>query len=87
MALKIRLQRGGAKKRPYYTVVVAEASSPRDGRFVEKIGTYNPLLKDENEQRFQVDVKKASEWLRKGAKPTDVVAKFFKKLNVSAAAN
>ena len=52
MALKIRLQRGGAKKKPYYTVVVAEASSPRDGRFVEKIGTYNPLLKDENEQRF-----------------------------------
>ena len=77
MALKIRLARGGAKKRPYYSIVVADARMPRDGRFIEKIGSYNPLLAKDNEKRVQVNVERAKYWLEHGAQPTDRVARFF----------
>ena len=76
MSLKIRLARGGAKKRPFYRIVVADSRSPRDGRFIEKIGTYNPLLADDA-QRVQIDQEKAKAWLEKGAQPTDRVLRFF----------
>ena len=77
MALSIRLARGGAKKRPYYRIVVADARSPRDGRFLEKIGTYNPLLAKDNPERVTLDVEKAKEWIAKGAQPTDRVLRFL----------
>ncbi len=77
MSLKIRLARGGSKKRPVYRVVVADARSPRDGRFIEKIGSYNPLLTVESGQRFVVDLEKAAEWVKKGAQPTDRVARYL----------
>lgn len=77
MALKIRLARGGSKKRPYYRIVVADGRMPRDGRYIEKIGAYNPLLPKDNEGRVILDVEKAGEWLKKGAQPTDRVARFF----------
>lgn len=77
MSLKIRLARGGAKKRPYYRIVIADARSPRDGRFIEKIGTFNPLLAKDNETRVVLDVEKAKAWLEKGAQPTDRVARFL----------
>ena len=77
MSLKIRLARGGAKKRPYYRIVVADSRMPRDGRYIEKIGAYNPLLPKDSEQRVVLDVEKAGEWLKKGARPTDRVARFF----------
>jgi small subunit ribosomal protein S16 len=83
MAVKIRLARGGAKKRPYYHIVIANSSSPRDGRFIEKIGTYNPLLADSNGDRVQLNIEKAKKWLACGAKPTERVEKFFKKFNIS----
>jgi small subunit ribosomal protein S16 len=76
MALKIRLARGGAKKRPFYRIVIADARAPRDGRFIEKIGTYNPLLPKDAE-RLTLDVEKAKEWLAKGAMPTDRVLRFL----------
>ncbi|MBV9993607.1 MAG: 30S ribosomal protein S16 [Caulobacteraceae bacterium] len=75
--LKIRLARGGAKKRPYYSVVVADSHSPRDGRFIEKVGTYNPLLKKDDPQRITLKTERISEWLGKGAQPTDRVARFL----------
>ena len=78
MSVKIRLARGGAKKRPYYRIVVADSRMPRDGRFIEKIGAYNPMLPKDHEQRVVLDVEKASEWIKKGAKPTDRVARFLK---------
>ncbi len=77
MALKIRLARGGSKKRPVYRIVVADARSPRDGRFIEKLGTYNPILPSDSEQRVVLDVAKAAEWIKKGAQPTDRVARFL----------
>ncbi|HEY4547166.1 MAG TPA: 30S ribosomal protein S16 [Pedomonas sp.] len=77
MALSIRLARGGAKKRPYYRIVVADSRSPRDGRFLEKIGTYNPLLAKDNPERVTLDVEKAKEWIAKGAQPTDRVLRFL----------
>lgn len=77
MSLKIRLARGGSKKRPVYRVVVADARSPRDGRFIEKLGSYSPLLPSDSGQRFVVDLEKAAEWIKKGAKPTDRVARFL----------
>ena len=70
MALKIRLARGGAKKRPFYRIVIAEASSPRDGRFVERIGSYNPMLPNDHENRLVLDGERAKYWMSKGAKPT-----------------
>lgn len=77
MALKIRLTRGGAKKRPYYRIVVAESASPRDGRFIEKLGSYNPTLPNDNPGRLMLDTDKAAEWLKKGAQPTERVARFL----------
>lgn len=77
MALSIRLARGGAKKRPYYRIVVADSRSPRDGRFIDKIGTYNPLLAKDNPERVTLDAEKAKEWLAKGAQPTDRVLRFL----------
>jgi small subunit ribosomal protein S16 len=75
--LKIRLARGGAKKRPYYSIVVADSHSPRDGRFIEKVGAYNPLLKKDDPQRVTVKAERVAEWLSKGAQPTDRVARFL----------
>ena len=77
MSLKIRLTRGGAKKRPYYRIVVADSRSPRDGRFIEKIGTYDPMKPKGDESRVTLDVEKAKEWLAKGAQPTDRVLRFL----------
>lgn len=77
MALKIRLARGGAKKRPFYRVVIADTRSPRDGRFIEKIGTFNPLLGKDDAARVVLDVERAKHWLGVGALPTDRVARFL----------
>ena len=77
MALKIRLTRGGAKKRPIYRIVVAEASSPRDGRFIEKLGTYNPMLPKDHPERLTMNVERIKHWLGVGALPTDRVARFL----------
>jgi small subunit ribosomal protein S16 len=77
MALSIRLSRGGSKKRPYYRIVVADARAPRDGKFIEKIGNYNPLLAKDNDQRVQLDTERAKHWLANGAQPTDRVARFL----------
>ncbi len=77
MALKIRMSRGGSKKRPFYRIVVADSRMPRDGRFLEKIGTYNPLLPKDNEQRLKLDVERAKHWISHGAKPSDRVARFL----------
>ncbi|KQR84058.1 30S ribosomal protein S16 [Sphingomonas sp. Leaf343] len=77
MALSIRLSRGGSKKRPYYRIVVADARSPRDGKFIEKIGNYNPLLAKDSENRVVLDADRAKHWLSVGAQPTDRVARFL----------
>ncbi|NNE40585.1 MAG: 30S ribosomal protein S16 [Marinicaulis sp.] len=77
MSLKIRLARGGAKKRPYYNIVVADSRMPRDGRFIEKIGHYNPLLKKDDENRVKYDADRVKHWIGVGAKPTDRVARFL----------
>jgi small subunit ribosomal protein S16 len=77
MALKIRLARGGAKKRPFYSIVVADSRSPRDGRFVEKIGTYNPMLDKTHPDRLKLNEDRIKHWLGVGALPTDRVARFF----------
>ena len=77
MALKIRLARGGAKKRPYYRIVVAEASAPRDGRFVERLGSYNPMVPKDHPERLTLDGERATYWMSKGAKPTERVAKMM----------
>ena len=76
--LKIRLARGGAKKRPYYYIVVADSHSPRDGKFIERVGTYNPMLPRDGEQkRVTLKTDRIAEWLGKGAQPTDRVARFL----------
>ncbi len=77
MALKIRLARHGSKKRPYYRIVIADARAPRDGRYIERIGSYNPLLAKTDENRVIVDADKAKAWLAKGARPTERVARFL----------
>ena len=77
MALSIRLSRGGSKKRPYYRIVVADARSPRDGKFIEKIGNYNPLLAKDDDKRIVLDAERAKHWLANGAQPTDRVARFL----------
>jgi len=76
MSVKIRMTRGGAKKRPYYRIVVADSHSPRDGRFIEKIGSYDPMLPKDRE-RVQLNVERVQYWLSKGATPSDRVARFF----------
>ncbi len=77
MATKIRLARGGSKKRPFYSIVVADVRSPRDGRFIEKIGTYNPLLAKDDPNRVQYKEDRVKHWLSVGAQPTDRVARFL----------
>jgi small subunit ribosomal protein S16 len=82
MAVSIRLSRGGSKKRPYYRIVVADARSPRDGNFIEKIGTYNPLLAKDDEKRVTLNAERAKHWLSVGAQPTDRVHRFLDKAGV-----
>lgn len=77
MALKIRLARGGAKKRPYYHIVVADVRSPRDGRFIEKLGRWNPMLPREGGNRVEIDEERVKHWLEHGAQPTDRVLRFL----------
>lgn len=77
MSLKIRLSRAGAKKRPFYRIVIADSRSPRDGRYIEKIGTYNPLLPRDSAERIQFDTDRVKHWLSHGALPTDRVLRFL----------
>jgi small subunit ribosomal protein S16 len=77
MSLKIRLARAGTKKRPFYHVVVADSRSPRDGRFIERLGYFNPLLAKDAKERLKLDLDKVKAWLAKGARPTDRVLRFF----------
>ena len=77
MSLKIRLARAGTKKRPFYHIVVADGRSPRDGRFIERLGHFNPLLPKEKPERLKFDLEKAKTWLAKGAQPTDRVLRFL----------
>ncbi len=77
MSLKIRLTRGGAKKRPYYRIVVADSRSPRDGRFIEKVGTYDPMKPKDDSGRVVLETEKIQAWLAKGAQPTDRVLRFL----------
>ena len=82
MSVKIRLARGGAKKRPYYRIVVADIRMPRDGRYIERVGSYNPLLPKDHEDRISLEKDRIIEWLSKGAKPTDRVARFLDEAGV-----
>ncbi len=82
MSLKIRLSRGGAKKRPHYSIVIADARMPRDGRFIEKIGTFDPLKKKDDATRLVMDVESAKTWISKGAQPTDRVARLLESVGV-----
>jgi len=77
MAVKLRLARHGAKKRPYYRIVAADVRAPRDGRFIEQVGAYNPMLPKDSEDRVKLDVEKIQAWLKKGARPTERVARFL----------
>ena len=77
MSLKLRLSRGGAKKRPYYRIVVADSRMPRDGRFIERVGTYNPMLPQEHPERVKLNDERIKHWLGVGAKPSDRVARFL----------
>ncbi|NTE87634.1 MULTISPECIES: 30S ribosomal protein S16 [Agrobacterium] len=83
MALKIRLARGGSKKRPYYQIVVADARSPRDGRFLEKVGSWNPMLAKDNADRIQINADLVKEWIAKGAQPTDRVLRFLAEAGIA----
>ncbi|MCW1930712.1 30S ribosomal protein S16 [Pararhodobacter zhoushanensis] len=84
MATKIRLARGGSKKRPFYAIVVCDSRMPRDGRFLEKVGTYNPLLAKDSEDRVKMDIERVQAWLDKGAQPTDRVVRFVEAAGVRA---
>ena len=77
MATKIRLARGGSKKRPFYRIVIADVRSPRDGKFIEKVGTYNPLLPRDSAERITLDKERVQHWLDHGAQPTDRVLRFL----------
>ena len=77
MAMKIRLARGGSKKRPFYRIVAADSRMPRDGRFIEKLGTYNPLLPKDSEDRVKMNIERVKYWLSQGAQPTDRIARFL----------
>ena len=77
MATPIRLSRGGSKKRPYYRIVVADSRAPRDGKFIERIGSYNPVLPKGDEKRVVLDIDRAKHWVAAGAQPTDRVARFL----------
>ena len=82
MAVRIRLSRGGSKKRPFYRVVAADQRAPRDGRFIEKLGTYNPLLPQDHEQRLVINEERVKYWLRVGAQPTERLEKLFSNLGL-----
>ena len=82
MAMKIRLARGGSKKRPFYRVVAADARMPRDGRFIEKLGTYNPLLAKDSEERVKLNLERIQHWLDQGAQPTDRVSRMLEAAGV-----
>jgi small subunit ribosomal protein S16 len=84
MAMKIRLARGGSKKRPHYSVVAADSRMARDGRFVEKLGTYNPLLPKDSEERVKLNMERVQYWLGEGAQPTDRVSRFLEAAGVIA---
>ncbi|WP_259782499.1 30S ribosomal protein S16 [Aestuariispira ectoiniformans] len=83
MSLKVRLARGGAKKRPYYRIVVADSRSPRDGRFIEKIGSYNPMLPKDHADRIQINEERVKHWLSVGATPTDRVQRFLANMGLA----
>jgi small subunit ribosomal protein S16 len=80
--MKIRLARGGSKKRPFYRVVATDSRMPRDGRFIEKLGTYNPLLPKDSEERVKLDMERVQYWLGQGAQPTDRVSRFLEAAGV-----
>lgn len=77
MSMKIRLARGGSKKRPFYSIVASDSRMPRDGRFIEKLGTYNPLLAKDSEERVKMNLERVQYWLSQGAQPTDRVARML----------
>jgi small subunit ribosomal protein S16 len=80
--LKIRMSRGGAKKRPVYKIVIADSRKPRDGRFIEKVGFFNPLLPKDKKERLSLDIERIKYWLEKGARPSDRIARFLGEANV-----
>ena len=82
MAMKIRLARGGSKKRPHYSIVAADSRMPRDGRFIEKLGTYNPLLPKDSEDRVRMNVERVQYWLGQGAQPTDRISRMLEAAGV-----
>ena len=82
MSMKIRLSRGGSKKRPHYSIVASDSRMPRDGRFLEKLGTYNPLLPKDSEERVKMNVERVQYWLGHGAQPTDRVSRFLEAAGV-----
>ena len=82
MSIKIRLARAGSKKRPFYRVVAADSRMPRDGRFIEKLGTYNPLLKKDDNDRVKLDIDKVKDWLSKGAQTTDRISRLLENLEI-----
>ena len=84
MAMKIRLARGGSKKRPFYSIVAADSRMPRDGRFIEKLGTYNPLLPKDSEDRVKMNVERVQHWLAQGAQPTDRISRMLEAAGVIA---
>ena len=85
MALKIRLTRAGAKKRPYYRIVIADSRNARDGRFIERVGSYNPMLAKDSDERVKLDQERIAHWVSVGAKPTDRVARFMAKAGMMEA--
>lgn len=84
MAMKIRLARGGSKKRPFYRIVAADSRMPRDGRYIEKLGTYNPLLPKDSEERVKMDIERVQHWLGQGAQPTDRVSRMLEAAGILA---
>lgn len=83
MALKIRLARGGSKKRPYYQVVIADVRSPRDGRFIEKVGSWNPMLAKDDAKRVELNAERINHWMANGAQPTDRVLRFMAEAGIA----
>ena len=82
MPVRIRLSRGGAKKRPFYRIVIVDSRRARDGKFIDQVGTYNPMLNKDNPERVKIDIEKAKEWIAKGAQPSDRVTLFLSNLGV-----
>ena len=82
MSLKIRLARAGTKKRPVYHIVIADSRSPRDGRYIERLGYFNPLMAKDNKDRLKLDLEKCKAWMAKGAQPSDTVARLFRQTGI-----